>query len=96
MSRTTIAVQTDTRARLKAAAASESATIDGLLRSLLDERDRARFWGSFEDVTPQSYVSAVAADGDALDERYAIEDGGSALVPRRSRHASTGRRADLY
>ncbi|MCL2787655.1 MAG: hypothetical protein FWD59_04065 [Micrococcales bacterium] len=76
MSRTTIAIQTDTRARISAAAAAEETTIDGLLRQLLDQRDRRRFWESFEHVTPQSYAAALAADGDDLDEGFATEDRG--------------------
>jgi hypothetical protein len=76
MSRTTIAIHTDTRARLNAAAAEESMTLDSFLQTLLDERERARFWESFADVTPETYSRAVAADGDSLDEDYTIEDAG--------------------
>ena len=76
MSRTTIAIQTDTRARITAAAAAEDATIDGLLRLLLDQRDRRLFWESFEHMTPQSYASALASDGDTLDAGFADEDRG--------------------
>ncbi len=74
MSRTTIAIHTDTRARIKAGAEGESKTIDDFLRVLLDEHETNRFWASFEDVTPQSYAEATANDGDALDEGYTIED----------------------
>ncbi|MGL5857381.1 MAG: hypothetical protein ACRC35_03060 [Angustibacter sp.] len=74
MKRTTIAIQIDTRARIKAGAESEAKTIDAFLRSLLDEHQRNRFWGSFEDVTPRSYAAAVASDSDQLDEGYAVED----------------------
>ena len=73
MSRTTIAVREETRARIKAGAASESKTIDAYLRMLLDEYERRRFWASFEDVTPHSYAAAVSSDGDALDEGYSAE-----------------------
>ncbi|BCR82409.1 hypothetical protein [Arachnia rubra] len=74
MSRTTIAVREETRARIKAGAANESKTIDAYLRMLLDEYERRRFWASFEDVTPHSYAAAVSSDGDALDEGYSAED----------------------
>lgn len=74
MSRTTIAIDTATRARIKAAAERESTTIDGLLQSLLDERDRNRFWMSFAEVTPESYAAATSEDGDELDSGYEVED----------------------
>ena len=82
MSRTTIAIQTDTRARLKAGANTASMTVDRFLQSLLDERDRQDFWASFEEVTPQSYAAAVGDDGDGLDEDYSVEDGGLAAEER--------------
>jgi len=75
MSRTTIAIQTQTRARLREQADDESMTIDAFLQELLDERERSRFWASFEDVTPQVYAAAVARDGDGLDESYTVENG---------------------
>ncbi|MGL5817989.1 MAG: hypothetical protein ACRCYR_10525 [Phycicoccus sp.] len=74
MTRTTIAIATETRARIKAEASRQSTTIDAFLRFLLDEHERSRFWASFEDVTPQSYAAAVADDGDTLDEDYSVED----------------------
>ena len=74
MSRTTIAIQTDTRALITAAAAAEGTTIDGLLRLLLDQRDRWQFWQSFEHMTPQSYATALADDGDNLDVGFTHED----------------------
>lgn len=74
MSRTTIAVQTETRARLKAAAESRSTTIDGVLRLLLDEHERAQFWASIENLNPQAYAAALSADGDDLDQDYRAED----------------------
>ncbi|MDR1768843.1 MAG: hypothetical protein LBR32_10570 [Propionibacteriaceae bacterium] len=74
MSRTTIAIHTDTRDRIKTAAEGASKTIDAFLQSLLDEHEQARFWGSFADLTPQSYAAAVCGGGDQLDEGYAIED----------------------
>jgi hypothetical protein len=74
MNRTTIAIKTETRTRIKAGADSESKTIDAFLQSLLDEHERNRFWASFEDVTPQSYATALTTDGDVLDEGYTVED----------------------
>ena len=74
MSRTTIAIDTATRARIKAAAERESTTIDGLLQSLLDERDRNQFWASFEDLTPESYALALTNDGDSVEADYTLED----------------------
>ncbi|MDR1152922.1 MAG: hypothetical protein LBK72_10735 [Bifidobacteriaceae bacterium] len=74
MDRTTIAIRTDTRARIKARAAGESKTIDEFLRSLLDDYERDRFWGSFKDVTPRSYAAVTARDGDGLDDDYVVED----------------------
>lgn len=74
MTRTTIAITENTRARIKSAAARESKTIDAFLASLLDERERALFWASFEDVTPETYAAAVAADGDDLEDSYDVED----------------------
>ena len=72
MSRTTIAIQTQTRTRLKAGAQREAMTIDAYLRSLLDARDQDQFWSSFQDVTPQSYAAAVGVD--MPDEDYSVED----------------------
>lgn len=74
MSRTTIAIQTDTRTRITAAAAAEGTTIDGLLRLLLEQRERRQFWESFEHVTPQSYAAALADDGDNLEVGFAQEN----------------------
>ncbi len=74
MSRTTIAIDTDTRARIKAGAAAEATTIDRYLRSVLDEHEKSRFWASLEQLTPDSYAAAVAQDGDTLDQNYAIEE----------------------
>ncbi|MDR1293462.1 MAG: hypothetical protein LBK59_00655 [Bifidobacteriaceae bacterium] len=74
MSRTTIAIRSETRARIKVRAARESKTIDEFLQLLLDGYECSRFWQSFEDVTPQSYAAAIAGDGDSLDEDYAVED----------------------
>ncbi|MDR1265036.1 MAG: hypothetical protein LBK42_05580 [Propionibacteriaceae bacterium] len=76
MSRTTIAIQTDTRARIKAGAKQEAKTIDSFLRDLLDARERDRFWDSFQDVTPQSYAAALAEDGDSLNDDYSLEGRG--------------------
>lgn len=73
MSRTTIAIQTETRARLKAGAESESQTIDAFLQTLLDEHERTRFWRSFGDVTPATYAAETRADGDMLDESFLVE-----------------------
>ena len=73
MSRTTIAIQTETRARLKAGAESESQTIDAFLQTLLDEHERSRFWGSFQDLTPGRYAAETSRDGDALDETFLAE-----------------------
>jgi len=75
MSRTTIAIQTQTRVRLREQADGQSMTIDAFLRELLDERERNQFWASFEDVTPQAYTAAVARDDDGLDEGYVVENG---------------------
>ncbi len=74
MGRTTIAIDTATRARIKQAAEQESTTIDGLLQSLLDERERNQFWTSFEDLTPESYAAASVHDGDGVDVDYVLED----------------------
>ena len=74
MERTTVAIKPDTRARLKAGAASESQTIDAFIRTLLDEHERARFWATFGELTPETYAQSAAADGDDLDESYALED----------------------
>lgn len=74
MDRTTIAIREETRDRIKAAAAAESQTIDAFLRTLLDEREEAQFWASFEDLTPADYAAATQADGDELDEGFSIED----------------------
>ncbi|MGL5826107.1 MAG: hypothetical protein ACRCYU_15035 [Nocardioides sp.] len=74
MERTTIAIHPETRARIRAGAQGESKTMDAFLRSVLDEYDQARFWGSFVDVTPQVYSAATVADGDGLDEGYPAED----------------------
>lgn len=74
MSRTTIAIHTETRACLKAGAAQQAESIDGFLRLLLDEHERNQFWGSFADVRPDEYASAVAQDGDDLIEDYERED----------------------
>ncbi|MGL4177863.1 MAG: hypothetical protein ACRCSN_17530 [Dermatophilaceae bacterium] len=74
MSRTTIAIRAETRARIKAGADSESTTIDAFLQTLLDEHEQGRFWASFRDLTPESYAADTAGDGDVLDEDYAVED----------------------
>ncbi|MDN5572006.1 MAG: hypothetical protein L0G22_12270 [Propionibacteriaceae bacterium] len=74
MTRTTIAIHEDTRARIKALAQHQGTTIDGLLRGLLDAHEQDRFWASFADLTPQSYARSTAADGDALDTDFAAED----------------------
>ena len=70
-----MAIQTETRARLKVAAQRESQTIEGFLSGLLDEHERRRFWDSFGSVTPEGYAEAMSEDGDELDEGYAVEDG---------------------
>lgn len=74
MDRTTIAIREDTRDRIKAGAAAQRQTIDAFLRGLLDEREEADFWASFADLTPEGYAAAMSADGDDLDEGYAVED----------------------
>ncbi|HQD22598.1 MAG TPA: hypothetical protein PKY27_10125 [Arachnia sp.] len=77
MSRTTIAIQTDTRSRIKAGAARQAETVDGFLRLLLDEHERGQFWATFAEVTPEEYAAAMSADGDDLDQDYRIEDAAS-------------------
>ena len=74
MARTTIAIQDETRARIREAAEHESKTIDAFLRSLLDEHEKSRFWGTLASLTPSSYASAMADDLDSLDEGHSIED----------------------
>ncbi len=75
MGRTTIAIKTETRARLKIAAEREDQSIDGFLQRLIDEHENRRFWASFADVTPEDYAAAMAEDGDSLDEDFSVEDG---------------------
>ncbi len=74
MSRTTIAIHTATRARIRAAAATESQTIDGFLQCLLDEHEKNAFWRSMAELTPTAYTAALSADGDDLDQGYLLED----------------------
>ena len=74
MGRTTIAIQSETRARLKAQAECEDLTIEGLLKKLLDEHEQRQFWGSFAELTPEGYSAALAEDGDLVDQHFEVED----------------------
>jgi hypothetical protein len=59
---------------VRAGAESEARTIDAFLRALLDEHEFSRFWKSFAKVTPDSYATETASDGDDLEGRYSVED----------------------
>jgi hypothetical protein len=55
-------------------AASTSGAIDAALSRLIADHAEEAFWASLDDVTPESYREATAADGDELSDDYGIED----------------------
>ena len=60
--RTTIAVRTLTRDRVKACATAEGVTIDGFLTTLLNEHEERVFWEQMASAPPLSVDEAAALD----------------------------------
>ena len=74
MSLTTIKVTKDVRDRVSRLARLQRMSQHAYLDQLLREAEEKAFWHRMAEANAEEYHQALAADGDALNEDYALEE----------------------
>lgn len=83
MSLTTIKVTKDVRDRVSKLARLQHMSQHAYLDQLLREAEEKAFWRGMAEASAEEYDQALAEDGDALNEDYALEE---SVIEAEERH----------